>query len=232
MSSVGMGNGMFNKTRPKLSKIGVDLNNPEQTFKFVMALCAVIFVIAVLFFTFVRLKFRQIYAPRFLLIENKMFGIGNAPKKSLFSWVTSALHTNDEDIYVFAGLDALVFLRFLRLMLKFALCTMPYGLVVLLPLNVIGKNKLPDGLNRLTMSNIPAGSSNLWAHWVAVWLYSLLVFFFCWQEWKVYIKYRQRYLKKGMLHQYAVLVKEIPKEVNVILRWLVSYFPEIVSILS
>ena len=213
MASVGTGNGMFNATRPKISEIGVDLNKPEQTFKFVMVLCSIIFIIAVVFFTLIRRRFRQIYAPRLLLIENKMFGIGNLPKKSSFSWVTLAFSTKDDDLFVFAGFDALVYIRFLRLMLKFALCTMPYGLIVLLPLNAVGENKLPDGLNRLSMSNIVHGSSHLWAHWLAVWLYSLLVCFFCLQEWKVYIKYRQRYLKKGLHHQFSILVKEIPEEV-------------------
>lgn len=217
MASVGNGSGMFNKTRPKIPEIGVDLNKPEQTFKFVMALCAIIFILAVAFFTYVRTKFRQIYAPRLLLIENKMFGIGNLPKKSWFSWVTLSFKTKDEDIYVFAGFDALVFIRFLRLMLKFALCTMPYGLIVLLPLNVVGGNKLDDGLNKLSMSNIVHESKHLWAHWVAVWFYSLLVCYFCWSEWKVYIQYRQRYLKKGLHHQFALLVQEIPDEVCMIL---------------
>ena len=214
MGSVGNGDGMFNKTRPKIPQLGVDFNKPEQTFKLVMVLCAIIFVIAVAFFSFVRTRFRQIYAPRLLLVENKMYGIGNTSKKSIISLVLSALNTKDEDIFIFAGIDALVYIRFLRLMLKFALCTMPYGLIVLLPLNAVGENKLTDGLNRLSMSNIPARSSHLWAHWVAVWFYSILVFYFCLQEWKIYIKFRQRFLKKGMGHQFAVLVREIPDEVS------------------
>ena len=200
-----------NATR-NVYQIGVDLNKPEQTLKFVMVLCAIIFTIAVVFFTLIRTKFQQIYAPR-LLIENKMFGIGNLPKKLFFSWVTLAFSTKDDDLFVFAGFDALVYIRFLRLMLKFALCTMPYGLIVLLPLNAVGKYELPDGLNRLSMSNIVHGSGHLWAHWLAVWLYSLLVCFFCLQEWKVYIKYRQRYLKKGLHHQFSILVNKIPAEV-------------------
>lgn len=214
MGSVGIGNGMFNKTRPKIPQLGVDLNKPEQTFKLVMVLCAVIFFIAVAFFSFARTRFRQIYAPRLLLVENKMFGIGNTSKKSIISLVTSALQTKDEDIFIFAGIDSLVFIRFLRLMLKFALCTMPYGLVILLPLNAVGDNNLKDGLNRLSMSNISAKSHHLWAHWLAVWLYSIIVFYLCWKEWKVYIRFRQRFLKKGLGNQFAVLVKELPDEVT------------------
>ena len=213
MTSIGNGNGMFNATRPKIPEIGVDLNEPEQTFKFVMVLCAIIFTIAVAFFTLIRTKFRQIYAPRLLLIENKMFGIGNSPRKARFSWITLAFNTKDDDLFAFAGFDALMFIRFLRLMLKIALCTMPYGLIVLLPLNAVGKNHLLDGLNRLSMSNIAHKSTHLWAHWVAVWFYSLLVCFLCLQEWKFYIQYRQRYLKKGLHHQFSILVREIPDKV-------------------
>lgn len=210
----GTGNGRFNESKPSIPELGIDLNKPSQVFKFVMALCAIIFVISVLFFSFMRLRFRQIYAPRFLLLENKTLRSNSVPKRSLFSWIIWAFSISDEDIYTFAGLDALVFLRFMRLLLKFALCTMPYGLIILLPINIHGGNNLNDGLDRISMSNVEANSSLLWAHFVAVWIYSIIIYCFSYQEWKVYVRFRQRYLKRGSGNQFALLVREVPDEVS------------------
>ena len=191
-----------------------DSNKPASTFNFIIIICAIIFVFAVLFFSYMRLRFKQIYAPRFLLLDNKVLDKGSTPKRNFFSWVYWAFKTSDEDIYAFAGIDALIFLRFMRLMLIFALCTAPYGLIVLLPINFTGNENLVDTFSKMSMSNIENKSNRLWAHWVAVWIYSLVMLFLTYREWKVYIKYRQRYLRRDSGKQFAVLLKELPKEVR------------------
>ena len=190
---------------------GVNLNNPTETFKLVMVLCLFIFVVSVIFFSSLRLRFRQIYSPRMLLIENKPFTVGTMPR-SFFSWITPSIMTTDEDVYTFAGIDALVFIRFLKLILKLALFTLPYGMIVLLPININGGNNLVDGLDRLSMSNVKTSSSLLWAHCLAVWLYTFAVIYLTFEEWKVYIKYRQIYLKKGIPNQFVIFLQNIPQE--------------------
>lgn len=200
-----------NSTKPIIA--GVNLNNPTETFKVVMILCLIIFVAAVLFFSTLRLKFRQIYSPRLLLIENKIFTIGTMPRP-FFSWISPSILTTDDDIYTFSGIDALVFIRFLKLILKLALFTLPYGMIVLLPININGGYQLADGLDRLSMSNIKASSSLLWAHCLAVWLYTFAIIYLTFEEWKVYIKYRQSYLKKGTSSQFAIFLQNIPEQVS------------------
>ena len=155
---------------------GVNLNNPTETFKLVMVLCLTIFVISVIFFSSLRVRFRKIYSPRMLLIENQPFTVANMPR-SFFSWVTPSIMTTDDDVYTFSGIDALVFIRVLKLVLKLALFTLPYGMIVLLPININGGNNLVDGLDHLSMSNVKMGSSLLWAHCLAVWLYTLAVIY-------------------------------------------------------
>ena len=204
--------GISNLNKSKNVVAGVDLNSPAQTFNIVIVLCGVIFVLALSFFSCIRLKLRQIYSPRLLLIERK--SVPGSTSQSLFSWIVPSLKATDQDIYAFSGLDALVFLRFMRLVLKFALITLPFGMIVLLPLNVYGGNHLTDGLDKLSMSNVLSGSSKLWFHWLAVWVYSLVVLFLTYLEWKVYIGFRQNYLKKGTGKQFAVLVENIPENVS------------------
>ena len=206
--------GFQNKSKPDLGF--VNLNSPAQTFNLVMVLCAIIFVSAVVFFSCLRVKLRQIYAPRLLLIENKIYAVGSVPR-TFFAWFSPAIVATDEDIYTFSGIDALMFIRFLRLGLKLALFTLPYGIVVLLPLNIHGGNHLKDGLDKLSMSNVSKGSHKLWAHWLAVWIYSLAVFYLTFKEWKVYIQFRQMYLKKGIGSQFVLLLENIPDNVSFIL---------------
>uniref|UniRef100_A0A7M5V1M3 CSC1-like protein ERD4 n=1 Tax=Clytia hemisphaerica TaxID=252671 RepID=A0A7M5V1M3_9CNID len=185
------------------------VEKPSEKIKSVLVMCVFIFVFAVIFFTFTRKKNRKVFAPRLLLL-----GTESSIKEGLFSWVTDAFSTKDEDIFMLAGMDALVFLRFMRLMLKFAVCSLPYGICVLIPLNVHGGNGLDDGLEKMSMSNVEEKSAYLWAHWVAVYLYSILILVFCLQEWKVYISFRQRHLKNATSSDFAVLVKELPKNMT------------------
>ncbi|XP_065670780.1 uncharacterized protein LOC100213564 isoform X3 [Hydra vulgaris] len=198
-----------NKSRPVVA--GVDLNSPAQTFNVVIALCGIIFILALSFFSCIRLKLRQIYSPRLLLIERK--SVPGSTSQTIFSWIGPSFKATDQDIYAFSGLDALVFLRFMRLVLKFALITLPFGMIVLLPLNIYGGNQLTDGLDKLSMSNVQSGSSLLWFHWIAVWVYSFVVLYLTFLEWKVYTTFRQSYLKKGISKQFTVLVQNIPEKI-------------------
>jgi len=204
--------GITNVNKTKSTLLNVNLNIQSETFKLVTVLCAVIFVGSVLFFSFLRLRF-QIYAPRLLLIENKICTLANLPK-SFFAWVSPAIRATDDDIFTFAGIDALVYVRFLKLVLKLALFTLPYGFIVLLPINVNGGNGLTDGLDKMSMSNVTKSSNALWAHFIAVWLYTLATLYLTYVEWQVYIKYRQRYLKRGSGNQFAVLVRDIPSNMT------------------
>ena len=63
------------------------------------------------------------------------------------------------------------------------------------------------------MSNVKAQSSKFWAHVVAAWFYTVIICYLLYEEWKIYIIYRQEYLTSGKGHQYAVLVRDLPVKV-------------------
>jgi len=119
----------------------------------------------------------------------------------------------DNDVFEYAGFDALVYIRFLKLCIKISLVILPYGIAVLLPLNIYGGHH-GTGLPKMTMSNLLEDSSMMWAHFIAVWVYSLIICYLLYEEWKVFIVYRQEYLTKGLHHQYAVLVRDLPSRVS------------------
>ena len=121
---------------------------------------------------------------------------------------------NDDDIFNHLGLDALAYLRFLRLLLKAAIFTLPYGIFILIPLNVHGGMKKTEGLDMISMSNVDRQSGKLWAHFLAVWIYSLTLLYMINEEWKIYVLYRQTYMTKKLGKEHVLLVQDIPKEVG------------------
>lgn len=184
----------------------------ESTNKFVssIVLNLAVAVVALGLFSFLRPRLKRIYSPRQLLLD-VMFPLGKLPN-SFFAWIIPAFMANDDDVFYYAGIDALVYMRFLRLCVKISLVIMPYGIAVLLPLNYFGHGEL-HGLDRIAMSNIIAQSSKFWAHVVAAWFYTVIICYLLYEEWKIYIVYRQEYLTSGRGNQYAVLVRDLPVKV-------------------
>jgi len=184
----------------------------ESTNKFVSSIVVnlAVAVVALGLFSYLRPRLKQIYSPRQLLLD-VMFPLGKLPN-SFFAWIIPAFMANDDDVFYYAGIDALVYMRFLRLCVKISLVIMPYGIAVLLPLNYFGQGAL-HGLDRIAMSNVAPQSSKFWAHVVSAWFYTVIICYLLYEEWKIYIVYRQEYLANGRGHQYAVLIRDIPVKV-------------------
>lgn len=190
-----------------------NVNYPTDTFIVVIILCLALFIIAIMFFSLLRNKLKRIYSPRLLLMPDKLLPHGKLPS-SLFSWISPAFMISDDDIFNHLGLDALAYLRFLRLLLKAAIFTLPYGIFILIPLNVHGGMKKAEGLDMISMSNVDRQSGKLWAHFLAVWIYSLTLLYMINEEWKIYVLYRQTYMTKKLGKEHVLLVQDIPKEVG------------------
>jgi hypothetical protein len=184
---------------------------------------AIIAVVIIAVYSILRPKFDIVYQPSFKLLTE--FLHNKIPEKklsllkkvtlssSLFAWLTPAFKLNDNELYEVVGFDAFVYLRFIRLCFKVTAFALPYAAIVLIPINVVDGKDL-SGMDRLTLGNIPDESGKLWAHLVGVWLFSFILYYFIYAEWKVYVKYRQIYLKENRQHHYSVLVTQLPSEVS------------------
>lgn len=185
----------------------LEQNSDTSAFLISFAINGAIAFVVLLLFSLLRRKNKKIYSPRLILLEQK-FPLGKLPKW-IFSWIIPALMAKDDDVFEYAGFDALVYIRFLKLCVKISLVILPYGIAVLLPLNIYGGHK-GTGLPKMTMSNLLEDSPKMWAHFVAVWVYTFVIFYLLYEEWKVFVVYRQEYLAKGLHYQYAVLVRDLP----------------------
>ena len=90
-------------------------------------------LVSLLIFSFLRNKFPRIYTPR-LLLNGLDSSIGRLPN-NLLGWLVPAFRVKDEELLGYLGLDALMFLRLLRLGFMFGILILPYGLIVTLPVN-------------------------------------------------------------------------------------------------
>ena len=174
-------------------------------------------VLTLTIFSVLRNKFPRVYTPR-LLLNGLDSSIGKLPN-NLLGWLVPALKVKDEEILRYLGLDALMFLRLLRLCFIFTVLILPYGLIVALPVNYHGGVSDTDGtmagLDRLTMGNVEAKSNLLLVHFIGVWMYTLVILYFLYREYVAYQRFRQQSLSNGdkYRHRYLVMLQDIPNEV-------------------
>lgn len=184
-------------------------NGAESTHTFVSSLIVnlSVAVVVISLFSILRPRLKRIYSPRQMLLD-MMFPLGKLPH-SFFAWIIPAFMASDDDVFYYAGIDALVYMRFLKLCIKISVVIFPYGTAVLVPLHCFGKVGV-QGLDKLAVSNVQPGSSRLWAHLIAAWIYTMIICYLLYEEWKIYIMYRQEYLSCGKGHQYTLLVRDVP----------------------
>ncbi|ORX93606.1 DUF221-domain-containing protein [Basidiobolus meristosporus CBS 931.73] len=181
-----------------------------SSFLFNMVIAGAIYVA----YAGVRLLDKSIYQPRTYMVDDEK----RPPKLSPnpFSWLLEVYHTPDKVLLSRVGMDAYVFLRFLRMCFYLFFSITVISLVILLPINITGQQGL-TGLNRLNIGNVKT-TSKLWAHVILDYLFTGLVLYFMNREMKVYLKLRQRYLMSSE-HQdnpmsTTILLTGVPDELN------------------
>ena len=105
---------------------------------------------------------------------------------------------NDDDLLKAIGMDAYVFLRFLKLAATVLSITSFLGLIILLPVYFTGEgNDNIFGINLYSMANLKTNSSRLWASWVFTYVYTIIFLYFIHLEYKNFAAKRKQYFKFG-----------------------------------
>lgn len=114
---------------------------------------------------------------------------------SLLKWPIEIFKLDHDDIRRQNGLDAYVFVRFLRMMamILFPIWIISWG--VLLPVNGIRKPTGATGLDRFTFGNVaPKDWPRYWAHLGLAYLFTFWILYVIRREMRHFITVRQRYL--------------------------------------
>lgn len=188
---------------------------------------AINFALCIIFFTLYSILRKQpgnykIYAPR-LLAE----GRARRPRRFHFNrllptagWLKSAWAPSEEQLLLYSGLDAVVFMRIIIFSLKVFTIAGFIGIFILIPVNCSG-NQLQDvdfvniannTLELFSISNVNNGSDSLWIHLGAVYFVTLVVCFLLYKEYKNIASKRIDYFcsSKPQPDQFTILVSNIP----------------------
>jgi hypothetical protein len=128
-------------------------------------------------------------------------------------WLSTLWHTSEHTLIGCLGADAYMFLRFLRLGYWVSLAATILGLLVLLPVNTVGGNRLGQ-LERLSLSNVADGSGLLWIPFVVAYLLVAFVLYLLYHEYTIYVDLRQRYLRCPTAQNYSILLRDIPERMD------------------
>ncbi|KAI1078861.1 putative DUF221 domain protein [Whalleya microplaca] len=157
-----------------------------------------------------------VYAPRLKHADEK-----HAPppvEKGVFAWMRPVIKTREQVLVEKIGLDGAMFLRFTKMCRNIMLILSVIGCGVYIPLNVIenNKNKTTDSSN-VFMDLTPLGvwGSACWAHVIVSWVFSVIICFFLWTNYKAVTRLRRDYFDsqeyQDSLHSRTLMIIDIPK---------------------
>jgi hypothetical protein len=182
-----------------------------------VGLMTIVSVVTILAFNVLRPKNKIIYEPKvkYHLGEKRPPRISD----SLFGWIPPLVNTKEPELVDKIGLDAVVFLRFLRMFRRLfsAIAILTCG--VLIPVNVLYNlkhvpSKDRDILSMLTIRDV--GDQYLFIHVGVTYLITGLVMFFIFINWKQIVRLRHDWFRSPEYAQsfYArtLTVMHVPKK--------------------
>ncbi|KAL7792150.1 hypothetical protein V8C37DRAFT_410116 [Trichoderma ceciliae] len=170
-----------NKTA-SLSKLGATFA-PVAIY---LSVCLVCFILS-------RPRCKRVYAPK--TIPSLRYPEQPTPElpSGLFNWIKPFLNIPDTYVLNYGSLDAYFFLRYLKVLRNISLVGCCIVWPILFPIHGTGGNNLTQ-LELLTIGNVTAGSSKLWAHAIVAWLFFGFVLFTVVRECIYFVNLRQAYL--------------------------------------
>lgn len=152
-------------------------------------------IVLALLFSLFRPRNSVVYAPKVKHADEK-----HAPPpigKGLFAWLKPVLKTNESDLAETIGLDAIVFLRFVRMCRNLFLVLSVIGCLVMIPINISESDEgMTKGLSAFsTMTPMYVFSQALWSHVACAWGFDAIVAYFLWRNYKAVASLRRRYFR-------------------------------------
>ncbi|KAI4131198.1 MAG: hypothetical protein LQ347_003085, partial [Umbilicaria vellea] len=176
-------------------------------------------ILITLLFSLLRPYNSVVYAPKVKHADDK-----HAPPrigKGLFAWFTPVMRLREADLVDKVGLDATVFLRFLKMCRNLFLVMSVVGCGILIPTNVISTNKdIAKGISNQTnrafavMTPQFIFGSALWSHVVCAWIFDIIIAYFLWSNYRAVTRLRRQYFESPeyqmSLHSRSLMMTDIP----------------------
>ncbi|RHY29692.1 hypothetical protein DYB32_004951 [Aphanomyces invadans] len=189
-------------------------SNPDQAVMDSIMIYYTFFAFAFVLFEVVQRRFQSHFACRAVHADTSCPTA--AQSYGVFGWIPSVWQVSDDEIIQHCGLDALCFLRLLRLGRNIAAASMAIS-CILIPVYATAL-KPPTGetahdwITRMAMANMNVAMDphRLWASAVAGVVITFWTMFLLLREWKVYVVRRHAFLSQKTLQQHTVVMNDLP----------------------
>ncbi|PXF47306.1 CSC1-like protein ERD4 [Gracilariopsis chorda] len=205
------------------------LDSATQGFLYALATALPVFLLCTILFCILRPRIPDVYYHRRLLntwrsynnYSGRRVGLTYPiPNDSFFGWIKPVLQTPEREVIRKIGLDAAMFLRYIRTCLAIVSILAFFSVLILMPVfGTAGNKSLPnddpnfiEGLRVVSLANVESRSSRLWVVTVSEFIIAAVVIFFMRRDYKVYADARREYLNSETPVNYALAVLDIPEE--------------------
>ncbi|KAG0345874.1 hypothetical protein BG004_002866 [Podila humilis] len=172
-------------------------------------------IVCVGFFEWNRRKktLQYLYSPRCRLQVNP------SPPMSLkfLGWIIPTIKIPEEFYITNVGLDAVMFLRFIKMCLQFCVFNAIVVGTILLPIHYTAKGEYTE-LSRMSILNVPNDSNVLWAHVFLTYLVTVswmfLIFKNYWQWMDLRREYTLQRIRQGEIAERSIFISRLPSNLR------------------
>ncbi|PNY23147.1 Uncharacterized protein TCAP_06906 [Tolypocladium capitatum] len=167
-------------------------------------------------FSFLRPYNQAIYAPKLKHADEKHAPppIGRKP----WSWITPLINTSEAALIPQIGMDATMFLRFIRMCRNMFLVLALIGVGILVPVNVTHNTPYPGKPAKWIMKITPRDvfGAAQWAQVVVAWLFNFVIMGFLWWNYQKVTQLRRQYFGsdeyQNSLHARTLMLYDLPRQ--------------------
>jgi hypothetical protein len=168
-------------------------------------------------FSFLRPYNQAVYAPKLKHADEKHAPppLGREP----WSWLTPIINTREEVLMHQIGMDATVFLRFVRMCRNIFLVLTLIGLCILVPVHWKAHDDSEEAQKQKWIVQVTpeyVRNDSMWAQVAVAWLSEIVVAAFLWWNYRKVLALRRKYFEgedfQNSLHSRTLLLFDIPKQ--------------------
>ncbi|GAV69705.1 DUF221 domain-containing protein/RSN1_TM domain-containing protein [Cephalotus follicularis] len=147
------------------------------------------------------------------------------------NWMPAALQMPEPELIDHAGLDSAVYLRIYLIGLKIFAPMAVLAFTIIIPVNWTNatlelSNLTYSNIDKLSISNIPIGSSRFWTHLVMAYVFTFWTCYVLKKEYEIVASLRLHFLSSGQRcpDQFTVLIENVPPDPDESVSELVEHF--------
>jgi hypothetical protein len=191
---------------------GKDVKNDAAILRNTFAVYGSIWLFVILFFSYIRQKWKKPYSIRHWVPEYHTI-LADNPFGCL-SWIWHVYQVDDTTLMLECGMDATCLVRILRMGFRIA-CVGTFNAMWLMPLYKFSpplkKDPITDRIAQFTVANVPEESERLLATVAASYILFGAIMYLIHHEFNWFIHLRHKFLALPLVRNYSVFVRNIPR---------------------